>query len=140
MGLMICPTEHSRPRRCMKVQLAACCLCLLAVLVMSCGDVMTRVTFVNQAQEQLVFYARSDTENALVCEGGVVAPGSSYDGHVYPYHTWLRVAATREDGQWVFDRTYQRDELEKMNMRVAVSSLEPITPPADVPVIPCGSP
>lgn len=119
----------------MKVGPAILTLSLLTAFVTSC-DPMTTVTYVNETHQQLAFYRQFDAANALV-GAEPVASQSSFEDRIIPAaYAWLRVAATREDGQWVFDHTYTRDELERAGKRVIVSSLEPIAPPADVPVIP----
>lgn len=119
----------------MKGPLATLALCLLLSSVSSC-DPLISVTYINETHEQLAFYRQFDVANALM-GAKPVEPGSSFDDRMIDAnYVWLRVAATRQDGQWVFDRKYTRDELEKANRRVVVSSLEPIAPPSDVPVLP----
>lgn len=108
----------------------------LAVLITTACDPMTTVTFVNETQEKLNFYVQSDIEAALLGSGSAGPRASHEEWMIAADYAWLRVAATREDGQWVFDHKYTRDELEKLKRRVVVTSLEPIAPPANVRVLP----
>lgn len=108
---------------------------LFALLTMTC-DPMASITFVNNTGEKLEFYTQSDVQTALLGTRYVDA-GSSVEHSIMPRDfVTLRVAATREDGQWVFDHKYTRNEFERQGGKVTVSSLDPISPPSDVVVIP----
>ncbi|MCL5957796.1 MAG: hypothetical protein M1358_00515 [Chloroflexi bacterium] len=101
------------------------------------------VVFVNETHDTLELYTKSDVETALAGMISVKAE-SSWEtpdprfvyGTITGVFDWLRVAATREDGEWVFDQTLSWDELRKANRRIVVSSLEPIAPPTNVRVVP----
>ena len=120
----------------MKAPLALSLLYAAAVLLTAC-DPLEPITFVNETVETLWFYA--EASNWLVLAGTKeVGPRSSLNHSIFwngPY-SWIRVAATREDGQWVFDRTYSTDEWKRAGRRLVVSSLTPIAPPSNVNVSP----
>ncbi|MCL5961306.1 MAG: hypothetical protein M1358_18690 [Chloroflexi bacterium] len=118
----------------MKLSIALWILLLLG-LVASC-DPLVGITLVNETSQPLAFYAQSDVQAALLGDH-IVGAGSSIKTSLYPADfVWLRVAATREDGEWVFDHTYTQDEFEKAGSRVVASSLDFLPPPAGVRVIP----
>lgn len=132
---MTLPRRVPRGRERVKLLVALCILCLLAVPTNSC-DPMTSVTLFNETSEQLAFYLQSDVQAALLGTELVDAGASFQEWMIAADYIWLRVAATREDGEWVFDHTYTKNELEGQRRMVVVSSLEPVAPPAGVRVIP----
>ena len=107
--------------------------CIFTVLTSACAR-WTEVIVVNKTQVQLEFYCQTDTWDHLA--GTLyVSPGVSGTCDRIPAdYVWIRVAATRPDGEWVFDHKYTRDEIEKA--RIVVPSVEPIAPPNDVRVVP----
>lgn len=121
----------------MKLLVALCVLSFL-ILGTSC-DPAEDITLVNETTESLAFYSQSDVQAALL-GGNIVSAGSSIKTSIFPGdYVWRRVAATREDGEWVFDHTYTKNEFEKAGSKVVVSSLQPVAPPAGVRVIPSRS-
>src|SRR5512132_17904 len=80
--------------------LMGCTLLMLIQPVASC-DVTSTVTYVNDTNQQLVFYWESSIGAGGLIGAKPVDARSSYADHrVDANYLWLRVAATREDGQW----------------------------------------
>jgi hypothetical protein len=108
---------------------------ILTMLLNSC-DPMTTVTFVNQTPEKLTFYLQSNVQAALLGSHNVDPGSSAENWMIDASYRWLRVGATTLDGDWVFDHTYQRGELERLERRIVVSSLERVPAPAGVKAMP----
>ena len=119
----------------MKVMLAIVTLVCISAVGTACYP-MTDVTFRNETQENLEFYTQYYQAPVLDGTKTVKARSSAVYDMVPAGYTRLRVAATREDGEWVFDHIFTRDELERAKRTITVSSLEPIAPPSDVRVNP----
>lgn len=116
-------------RRCHKTLRSIVLLSSLAattLLMVGCDRLQT-VVYVNETDQALQFYLKTDAMGPL--KGSIVPAHSSEEVHVMVSGRDLRVVARREDHRPVFDRTYTWEELEKLEGRVVVSSLEPVPEP-----------